>query len=56
MTIDNVFDTENTRFVWTRTGEALSQGPTSILPNDRQANPANLYPRRAVRLGLYLHF
>jgi len=56
MTINNVFDTESTRFVWTRTGEALTQGPTSILPYDRQANPANLYPRRDIRFGLYLHF
>ncbi len=56
MNIENVFDTENTRFVWTRTGEPLTQGPTSILPPDRQANPANVYPRRAIRLGLNLNF
>jgi outer membrane receptor protein involved in Fe transport len=56
MDIGNVFDTENTRFIWSRTGEALTQGPTSILPYDRQANPANLYPRRNIKLGIYLHF
>ncbi|MEN8193770.1 MAG: TonB-dependent receptor [Bacteroidota bacterium] len=56
MNVENVFDTENTRFIWSRTGEALSEGPTSIRPFDRQANPANLYPRRSVRLGLYIHF
>ncbi|MEN8193774.1 MAG: TonB-dependent receptor [Bacteroidota bacterium] len=56
MNAENVLDTENTRFIWSRTGEALSEGPTSIRPFDRQANPANLYPRRSVRLGLYIHF
>ena len=54
--VENVFDAINTRLIWTRTGEALDQGPTSILPKDRQANPANLDPRRSIRAGFYLEF
>ena len=54
--IENVFDAMNTRLIWTRTGEALDQGPTSVLPKDRQANPANLEPRRSIRAGFYLEF
>ena len=54
--VENVFDAMNTRLIWTRTGEALDQGPTSILPKDRQANPANLDPRRSIRAGFYLEF
>ena len=54
--IENVFDAINTRLIWTRTGEALDQGPTSVLPKDRQANPANLEPRRSIRAGFYLEF
>jgi outer membrane receptor protein involved in Fe transport len=56
LNIENVLDTENTRFIWSRTGEALSEGPTSIRSFDRQANPANLSARRSVKLGVYLHF
>lgn len=56
LNVENVFDRENTRFIWSRTGEALSEGPTSIRSFDRQANPANLFPRRSVKLGVYLHF
>ena len=54
--VENVFDAMNTRLVWTRTGESLDQGPTSILPKDRQANPANLDPRRSIRAGFYIEF
>ncbi len=56
MNIDNVFDAINTRLIWTRTGEALDQGPTSVLPKDRQANPSNLDPRRSIRVGFYVEF
>lgn len=56
MNVNNVFDSKNTRYVWSRTGEALSEGPTSIRPFDRQANPENLFPRRSVKFGLDIHF
>jgi len=54
--IENVFDAVNTIFVWTRTGEAWSQGPTSVFSKDRQANPANVGPPRSYRMGFYIEF
>ena len=56
MDVENVFDAMNTRLIWTRTGEALDQGPTSVLPKDRQANPSNLDTRRTIRAGFYIEF
>lgn len=50
--IENVLDAINTRFIWARTGDSWDEGPTSIRPEDRQANPANVQPRRAIRAGI----
>ncbi len=54
--IDNVFDAINTRYVWTRTGNPWDEGPTSVRPEDRQANPENVYPPRIIRLGFFFEF
>ncbi len=54
--IENVFDAVNTVLVWTRTGEPWDEGPTSIRTKDRQSNPANVGPRRSVRIGAYVEF
>lgn len=54
--IENFFDNENVVLVWTRTGEALSQGPTSIYSKDFQSNPENFGPRRNIRAGVILEF
>lgn len=52
--IENVFDVINTRLVWTDTGDPWDEGPTSVRPYDRQANPANVDPRRSIRAGLFI--
>lgn len=54
--VENVFDAVNTRFIWSRTGEAWEEGPTSVRPKDRQANPENVYPPRIIRLGFFVEF
>ncbi len=54
--IDNVFDAVNTRFIWSRTGESWNEGPTSVRPKDRQANPENVYPPRIIRAGFFVEF
>lgn len=54
--VENVLDAMNTKLIWSRTGEALDEGPTSVLPKDRQANPYNLDPRRSIQAGFYIYF
>jgi hypothetical protein len=54
--IENVFDSINTRYIWSRTGESWNEGPTSTRPKDRQANPENVHPPRIVRLGFFVEF
>ena len=53
---ENVFDIINTRYIWSRTGTHWSEGPTSISNQDRQANPENVYARRAIRAGFIIDF
>ncbi len=52
--IENVFDAINTRYIWSRTGDPWDEGPTSIRPEDRQANPENVQPRRQIRAGFFI--
>jgi outer membrane receptor protein involved in Fe transport len=52
--VENFFDHINVLRVWTRTGQAWDQGPTSNYPKDRQANPENVDVRRTVRVGLII--
>ncbi len=54
--VTNVFDQVNTVFIWSRTGEAWDEGPTSVRSKDRQANPENAGARRIVRVGAILEF
>ena len=54
--VTNVFDQINTIFIWSRTGEAWDEGPTSVRTRDRQANPENVGTRRIVRVGAILEF
>ena len=53
---ENLFDNINTLRVWTRTGKAWDQGPTSNFSKDRQANPENVDIRRQIRLGMIFRF
>jgi len=52
--IENVFDAINTKYIWSRTGEAWDSGPTANTPYDRQANPANVDSRRQIRAGFFI--
>jgi len=52
--IENLFDHINVLRVWTRTGEAWNEGPTSTRSKDRQANPENVDIRRTIRAGLII--
>ncbi len=52
----NLFDRLNTRYIWSATGEPWDAGPTDTRSRDRQTNPANVGPRRDIRLGLYFKF
>ncbi|MGQ9561119.1 MAG: TonB-dependent receptor [Candidatus Oleimicrobiaceae bacterium] len=52
--VSNLFDHLNVRDVWSETGEPWNAGPYNYRTKDRQANPANVGPRRDLRLGLYL--
>lgn len=52
--IENVFDAINTRYIWSRTGDAWDGGPTANTPLDRQANPANVDIRRQIRAGFFI--
>ena len=54
--VENLFDNINTLRVWSRTGEAWSDGPTSNFSKDRQANPENVDIRRTIRTGIVLRF
>ena len=54
--IENLFDTINTKYIWSRTGDPWDEGPTSVRTNDRQANPANVDVRRSIRAGFYIEF
>jgi outer membrane receptor protein involved in Fe transport len=54
--VENLLDNINVLRVWERTGDAWDQGPTSVLPKDRQANPENTGPRRTIRLGAFVQF
>jgi len=54
VTVKNLFDKLNVARVWSRTGEAWSEGPTSIRSKDLQANPENMGIRRQVRVGFVL--
>lgn len=54
--VTNLFDQVNTAFIWSRTGEAWDEGPTSVRTKDRQANPENVGTRRIVRVGAILEF
>lgn len=54
--VENVFDEINTRLIWSRTGEAWNEGPTSTRSKDRQANPSNAGPRRSIKAGFYFDF
>ncbi len=50
--VRNLFDKINVARVWSRTGEAWSDGPTSNFSKDRQANPENVGVRRQIRAGI----
>lgn len=52
--VENLFDVINTRYIWSATGNPWDEGPTSVRPMDRQANPANVDPRRTIRAGLFI--
>lgn len=52
--VENLFDHINVLRVWTRTGKAWDQGPTSNYSKDRQANPENVDIRRTIRTGLII--
>ncbi|MCP5064043.1 MAG: TonB-dependent receptor [Ignavibacteriae bacterium] len=52
--IENLFDQINVTRVWSRTGEAWSDGPTSNYSKDRQANPENVGTRRQIRAGFII--
>jgi outer membrane receptor protein involved in Fe transport len=54
--VTNVFDNLNDVTVWTRTGEAWNQGPTSVFSKDFQSDPENMGPRRSFRAGIILEF
>ena len=54
--IENLFDHINVLRVWSRTGKAWDQGPTSNYPKDRQANPENVDVRRTIRTGIIIRF
>jgi outer membrane receptor protein involved in Fe transport len=54
--VENLFDNLNVVTVWTRTGEAWSQGPTSVFSNDYQADPENMGPPRSIRAGFIVEF
>jgi len=54
--MENVFDNINVLRVWSRTGEAWDQGPTSNYSKDRQANPENVDIRRTIRVGMIVRF
>jgi outer membrane receptor protein involved in Fe transport len=54
--VENLFDNINVLRVWTRTGMAWDQGPTSNYPKDRQANPENVDRRRTIRAGIIIRF
>lgn len=52
----NILDRLNTRYVWSATGDPWDAGPTDYRSLDRQTNPANVGPRRDIRLGMYFKF
>ncbi len=52
----NILDRLNTRYVWSATGDPWDAGPTDTRSLDRQTNPANVGPRRDIRLGMYFKF
>ena len=54
--VENLFDNINVLRVWTRTGMAWDQGPTSTYPKDRQANPESVDIRRTIRAGIIIRF
>ncbi|MBU1101807.1 MAG: TonB-dependent receptor [Bacteroidetes bacterium] len=54
--IENLFDTINTKYIWSRTGDPWDEGPTSVRPADRQANPGNVGTRRSIRAGFFIEF
>ncbi len=54
--IENAFDNLNVVSIWTRTGQPWNQGPTSVFSNDFQADPENMGPRRAFRVGMIAEF
>jgi hypothetical protein len=51
---ENIFDHINPRYVWSETGDPWDGGPTTRTTKDRQANPANVGPRREIRIGYYV--
>jgi outer membrane receptor protein involved in Fe transport len=54
--VENIFDTINTRYIWSQTGDPWSEGPASIRNLDRQSNPENVHARRAIRAGFIIDF
>ncbi len=54
--VENLFDNINVLRVWTATGMAWDQGPTSNYPKDRQANPESVDIRRTIRAGIIIRF
>ena len=54
--VENLFDNINVLRVWTATGMAWDQGPTSTYPKDRQANPESVDIRRMIRAGIIIRF
>ena len=54
LNIQNVFDHINVLRVWTATGKAWDQGPTSNYPKDRQANPESVDIRRVIKAGVII--
>ncbi|MCF7822568.1 MAG: TonB-dependent receptor [Candidatus Marinimicrobia bacterium] len=52
----NILDNLNVRYVWSETGDPWWAGPANYRSYDRQANPANVGPRRDIRLGMYIKF
>lgn len=56
LSIQNLLDTINALNVWNTTGQPWDAGPTSSRTLDRQMNPTNVGPRRAIRIGVRLDF
>ena len=49
--IRNLFNTVNTRYVWSRTGDHWNAGPKSSYSQDRQHDPSRILALRSISIG-----